>query len=86
VCPATVPSYATQIAPIFNARCNGCHNANDPTSPWPLDNHSDVHDWRGTILDDLEHCAMPPPDSGMPLPDNERALLQAWLVCGAPDN
>ena len=86
VCPATVPSYATQIAPIFNARCNGCHNANDPTGPWPFDSHSDVDDWSGMILDDLEHCTMPPPDSGMPLPDNERALLQAWLACGAPNN
>lgn len=85
-CPAVVPSYATDIAPIFSVRCGSCHNPNDPSGPWPFDNHADVSGWRVDILRDIEDCSMPPPSSGMPLPEDERALLHAWLACGAPDN
>jgi hypothetical protein len=85
-CPATVPSYAAQIAPIISARCASCHNTDEPSNPWPLDNVGEIADWRSHFLHELETCSMPPPDSGKSLPEDERALLYAWLSCGAPDN
>lgn len=86
VCPATAPSYANDVAPIFGARCSSCHNVNDPSGPWPFDNHDHISDWRELILQEVATCAMPPPSSGMSFPPEERAIVHAWLVCGAPNN
>jgi hypothetical protein len=72
--------------PIFSARCQSCHDPDDPDGPWPFDTYSDISDWRGSILRELDSCSMPPPSSGLVLPESERELLHAWLVCGAPEN
>ena len=85
-CQGAAPSYALDVAPIFSARCGGCHNRSDPSGPWPFDEREDVADWSAQVLRALESCSMPPPGSGMPLPDAERKLLANWLRCGAPDN
>ena len=85
-CTGTPPSYQNDIAGIVRVRCSGCHNPLDPSGPWPFETRSDLSDWRDQVSRDIQSCAMPPPGSGMPLPDDERALLNAWLVCGAPDN
>jgi len=85
-CPDSVPSYASDIAPILDARCNHCHDPDIPDGPWPLTDQQSVHEWSATILRQIRACTQPPPDSGYALTLEERQALEAWLVCGAPDN
>ncbi|HEU4579656.1 MAG TPA: hypothetical protein VFS67_15465 [Polyangiaceae bacterium] len=85
-CPAELPSYANEVAPLFAAHCNQCHNGQDPRGPWPLNDPIDIGDWALSIKADLEDCLMPPPDSKAPLSDADRQTLHTWLACGAPNN
>jgi hypothetical protein len=87
-CQQPVPSYANDVAPILDLRCNStCHAPG--VGPWPLNNYNDVHDWVDIIGSYVEQCGMPPPEAGAgngDLTDQERATILDWLVCGAPNN
>jgi hypothetical protein len=83
-CPSPMPSYATDVVPILEATCNGCHTGGD--GPWPLTNHADVLHWRAQVLAELAGCTMPPPTGTPQLTARERETLIDWLVCGAPEN
>jgi hypothetical protein len=82
-CLSPVPSYATDVVPILEAKCNGCHTGGD--GPWPLTNYADVLHWRAQVLSELAGCTMPPPTGTTRLTAPERATLIDWLVCGAPE-
>ena len=84
-CPGEAPSYANVVAPIIANSCSECHNADDHTA-WPLDDPTDIADWRDSMLLNLDACLMPPRDSGVILTDDDREAINAWIVCGAPDN
>jgi len=81
-CPDPPPRY-DDVSPIFERRCAGCHKANW-SGPWPLDTYARVADWAHTVGDMLARCAMPPPEAGMPLPDDERQLVLTWIFCKTP--
>jgi hypothetical protein len=85
-CPALVPSYANEVAPILAAHCGQCHTRENPSGPWPLDDPLDIAEWATSIQADLSECLMPPPDADAPLSDADRETLHAWLSCGAPAN
>lgn len=86
VCAEPSPSFANDVVPILDARCNSCHDATIPDAPWPLHDRQDVLDWKGIVVDSLLNCTMPPADSGSTLPENERQRLFAWFACDTPDN
>jgi hypothetical protein len=86
MCNGAVPSYAADVVPILDKRCNNCHAENSDGGPWPLGGYDDVSAWRDTIMNDLLRCTMPPADAGAPMPNAERAVLMAWIICGTPDN
>jgi hypothetical protein len=81
-----VPSFATEIAPILNQRCNNCHAPGIDGGPWPLDTQENVKDWDSLLIKDFQNCSMPPPDAGADFTTAERDKVWAWLICGAPDN
>jgi hypothetical protein len=87
-CPGTAPSYANDVAPILDLRCNTtCHAPG--VGPWPLTNYADVSDWADVIGPYVEQCGMPPPDSNAGdgnMTDAERQTVLDWLACGAPNN
>lgn len=85
-CPAVVPSYTNEVAPIFAAHCGQCHSRENPTGPWPLDDAIDIGEWAFSIDADLSDCSMPPLNADVPLSDADRETLHAWLSCGAPAN
>ena len=87
-CPANVPSYGNQVAPILERSCGGdsCHSADSSQGAWPLDDYGDVAAWRSVLFNVLDDCSMPPPDDSATLSADERALLAAWLACGTPNN
>lgn len=85
-CPTAVPSFAGQVLPILEAKCNGCHTG-ALGEPWALTNWVDVNAWAISISTDLTHCLMPPADAGAAnLTKAELEALLGWIVCGAPNN
>ena len=85
-CPVAVPSFSRDVVPIVQSRCGGCHSQNNDAGLWPLNDQQSLSDWQITILQVLRNCTQPPPSSGVALELSERKALEAWLVCGAPDN
>jgi uncharacterized membrane protein len=85
VCPSVVPSFATEVLPILNQRCNNCHSPEVDGGPWPLDTRQNVSDWAPDLIKDLKACTMPPAGSTQ-LTAAERDKVWAWLTCGTPDN
>ncbi len=85
-CPAEVPSYQDVIAPLLEARCQTCHAPENDSGLWSLGDRESVAAWSDTILRQIRNCSQPPPESGVYLSSSERHSLEAWLVCGAPDN
>ena len=84
-CPSSVPSYATDVVPILTEHCTkSCHAAGGTASDRLLTDYNHVFMLRGAVLDQVFACRMPP--SPTALPDEQRALILAWLVCHAPDN
>jgi uncharacterized membrane protein len=85
-CPTSIPSYWSVIAPIVQSRCNGCHSQTNDAGLWPLNDQQSLSDWQFIILQAMRACTQPPPGSGVSLTMSERKSLEAWLVCGAPNN
>jgi cytochrome c peroxidase len=84
-CPMTVPSYASDVAPILKANCTVCHQAGGEAKELPLDDYASLQMLATQVLDQVAGCAMPPATLTQ-LSDADRATLLAWLVCGAPNN
>jgi hypothetical protein len=82
-CPDPAPSYG-DVAPIFERRCASCHSG-VKDGPWPLDTYEHVADWASFVRDELLRCSMPPPNSGVTLPPEERDQILAWVRCGYPE-
>ena len=82
-CPDPVPGWA-DVQPVFAANCQACHGA-VAGGPWPLDTYRHVADWQHEVRAFVADCSMPPPDSGVVLADEDRALILEWLACGAPE-
>ena len=84
-CPSEVPSYKTDVAPLFQKYCVSCHVAGGVQPDPLLDTHAGVAAEAGEVKEQIASCAMPQAGSAQPT-DAERETLLAWLVCGAPDN
>ena len=81
VCPDPMPRY-DDVSPIFAARCTSCHNGSD--GMWPLSSYQHVADWYGEIRAQMLACTMPPVDSGLSMPLEERLKILDWIRCGFP--
>jgi len=79
-CAEPAPTY-TEVSPIFEARCVICH-AGMAGGPWPLTSYGHVADWQNEIRTHVSRCTMPPPDSGVAMPDEDRDKILMWLRCG----
>jgi len=95
-CPAQVPSYATDIAPLLQERCAPCHFSGGAAGPtWDLSTYSRVFMVRSAIFTQVSECLMPPVggvadagvEAGAPgLSESQRVTLFSWLKCNAPNN
>jgi hypothetical protein len=76
-CPSPAPTYA-DVSPVLETYCARCHQ---PGQTLPeLTSYAAAFAARDKVFTTLTGCTMP-----MPWPtDNERKLLLAWLICGAP--
>jgi len=84
-CAAATPSYATDIAPLIEARCGACHDPGQLSASFPLAPYAKLYDQRRSVLNQIFTCKMPPACAHELAPE-ERAALLGWFVCGALDN
>ncbi len=85
-------TYASDVAPILNAKCVSCHHANS-VAPFSLLNYTQASQHAGTIAAVTESRYMPPwraDDPGLfahaqVLSKSQIAILQKWYKEGAPE-
>jgi hypothetical protein len=76
---AQMMSFETDIEPILQAKCIGCHNSGDnPLAPFSLEGLEKVNSFKSAIHFAVESNTMPPVDAQQ-LTDSEHARLMAWL-------
>jgi len=80
-CPSDIPHYA-DVQPIFAERCVTCHDGLH--GQWPLNDYEPIADWAGDVRALLVNCTMPPVDSGLTMPVEERLAILTWIRCGFP--
>jgi hypothetical protein len=91
--PQAQVTYHGDIAPLFAAQCNGCHQTGG-IAPFPLDTHADVVAHKDAVLFSVQARRMPPfplDNSGdcqsfrdaRWLSDDEVALVSRWIDGGA---
>jgi hypothetical protein len=81
-CPDPPTRYA-DVEPIIAQRCLSCHDGLH--EQWPLTNYEHVSDWYDQIRAQMLSCSMPPSDSGIDMPVEERETLLRWIRCGYPE-
>lgn len=84
-CPPTPPSYQASVAPLLNKYCAICHYPGTTIAKSDLSTYAAVSNERGSCLDQVYGCQMPPSTSIQMTSDERQTMLQ-WFVCGAPDN
>lgn len=82
-CPDPSPRYA-DVAPVIQQHCLPCHFG-EPQGPWPLYDYRHVADWQDVVRDEVLSCAMPPADSGLMMPTQDREAILTWILCGFPE-
>lgn len=82
VCPDPPLTYA-DVEPIIERRCVECHDGTPPE--WPLTSYRHVADWNVEIRTEMLRCTMPPRDSGIEMPVEEREQILTWILCGFPE-
>jgi uncharacterized membrane protein len=81
-----VPSFKTDVEPIFEQRCWSCHaNGGVEAAAHDFSTYDRIYGQRSSILNQVYACRMPPADA-TPLTGEERSKLLAWFVCKAPNN
>jgi hypothetical protein len=85
-CPSPPPSWSGQVQAIVDQSCGPCHLAGGvEQSVFDFSSYSGVSRSQGSMLVQVNACAMPPADAG-PLSAIDRTALLGWLVCKAPEN
>lgn len=89
-CDPTAASFATNIAPMIDLHCSGCHGASNPDGGLSLLNYGDIS---GAALDgSLMHSLNGTggyslmPDNTTGLPQCYKDQIAAWIAAGAPNN
>ena len=89
----TGPTFSKDVAPIFFARCGGCHRPND-IAPMSLLDYKSARPWAKSIREAVLTRKMPPwfadPHYGAFSNDSrlsarDVATIEAWVEAGAPE-
>jgi hypothetical protein len=92
--PANAPTFSKDIAPIFQAKCQECHQPNS-IAPMSLITFAEARPWARSIKSRVSQRQMPPwhidPSVGVQKFKNDMSLSQkqidtivAWVDAGAP--
>jgi hypothetical protein len=80
-CPDEMPHYS-DVQPIFATHCLACHDGMH--GQWTLGDYEHIADWFGEIRAQMISCTMPPVDSGLSMPLEDRMTILNWIRCGFP--
>src|SRR5689334_2423832 len=93
--PATAPTFAKDIAPIFQEKCEACHRP-DSIAPMSLVTYAEARPWAKAIRSRVADHTMPPwnidKTVGVQSFKNDRSLddkqidtILKWVDAGAPE-
>jgi hypothetical protein len=90
-CPATPPSYQSDVQPLIVTYCYQCHGPGGiEQGQFDYTTYEGVYKNRSEMLTQVYQCQMPPYDASPPasaMPDETaRQTIVSWLACGAPNN
>jgi hypothetical protein len=87
-CPATPPSWQTDVQPLIVTYCGSCHGSGGAErSLFDSTSYQSVFVGRSELGTVISNCSMPLPGSSAPLPDAaQRQTVLSWVECDAPDN
>jgi hypothetical protein len=81
-CPTPSPVYS-DVVPVIEQYCLSCHDGLG--DQWPLTSYSHVVSWTEEIRGMMLNCSMPPPESGIEMPIEERQRVLEWLRCDSQE-
>jgi hypothetical protein len=98
--PKSPPSYASDIAPIIQARCSPCHLSGGVAvaagAQYNFSVYANVDNAETAILNELATCSMPPihgypafgiaPNTAPAISTEQVDTFVDWFECGAPNN
>ena len=89
-CDTSAMSFSSDIMPILNSKCKGCHSGAAPSGGIALTNYAEVMaidttgQLAGAINHELGYSAMP---QGLPkMDDCTIAKIMSWIHAGSPNN
>jgi hypothetical protein len=86
-CPSPEPSFSTDVAPIFRAKCATCHAPGGLRASTPLTTWKQIDDLLSTVTVYVVTCKMPDVSvGGVALTPEERSTMLDWFACMAPNN
>jgi hypothetical protein len=89
---STVPTYATDVAAIFNKHCYDCHRPGD-IGPFDISQVDEIQGWGEMIAEVIDNGRMPPwhasPEHGdfrnaRAMSIQEKKLIRDWVEAGSP--
>jgi mono/diheme cytochrome c family protein len=89
---AATTSFSTQILPILQKHCAGCHNQTNPQSNLSLTGYEAIKKGGSsgpgieTIPKYISGTSPRMPKGGPPLDPSEIDLISSWIAAGAPDD
>ena len=89
-CDSVSVSFKNDIDPILQAKCVGCHNANNPGGGYVYDTYADTKNSvdDGTLLGVTNQYASfsPMPKGASKMPECELGKIRNWINEGALNN
>lgn len=88
--PIANPSFATDVLPLLNSRCNTCHAGVSPSGSIKLDSHTEVLKYAndGSLKGSIKHSSgySPMPKNGNKMTACQIGLIETWITQGALNN
>jgi len=91
-CPSPLPSWKSDVQPLFEAYCLSCHGTGGVAfGQVPLETYQNVFDNRTRAWQQIYQCLMPNLDASVPATSfptaDQRQTMVTWLdPCNAPNN
>lgn len=86
-CGSTFSTYTTNVKPILDANCVGCHNGSNKSGGYDLSTYSHAKNAKDAIVGAVQHASgfAPMPQGGSKLDDASIKLINCWSQNGTPE-
>ncbi|MCH5719698.1 c-type cytochrome [Niabella hibiscisoli] len=82
--PAAEVKFSTQVLPIFQTSCSGCHGVTNPPNGISLTSFAQISANATAAYNAIQADRMP--KGGPALSATQKALIKAWIDAGKKDN